>query len=116
MKELTLEQVSDYCAQLISLVEQGSRSDPYTQRRAQELLELLYSAAWKSAKFVSPRHGELHITAIVAEARRKIGHWFDPIPWANDRGEMSGEQTHVREAIQWLELAALRNLTQPSPL
>jgi hypothetical protein len=116
MKELTLEQISEYCAQLTSLVDEGSRSDPYSQRRAQELLEVLYSAPWTSAKFASPIHGETHITSIVVEAGRKIGHWFDPIPWANGGREMAGEQAHVRELIQWLELAALRNLTQPAPV
>ena len=114
MTELTLEQVADCCAQLVSLVNEGSRSNPYAMRRAQELLERLSSAFVNVVEFASPIQGRPHISSMVVEARRKIARWFDPIPWANAGPESVHEQANVRESIQCLELAALRELTQSS--
>ena len=115
MTELTLEQVADCCAQLVSLVNDSSRSNPYAPRRAQELLERLSSAFMNAVEFANPIQGRPHISSMVVEARRKIARWFDPIPWANAGPASASEQAHVRELIQCLELAALRNLTQSSP-
>jgi hypothetical protein len=115
MKELTLEQVADCCSQLVSLVDESPRTNPYAQRRAQELLERLSSAFCNAVDFVRPADGTPDIGSMVVEARRKIAHWFDPIPWANAGPQSAGEQAYVRELIQCLELAALRNLTQSSP-
>ena len=115
MKELTLEQVADCCAQLVSLVNESSRTSPYAQRRAQELLERLSSAYWNAVEFARPMDGKPSISSMVIEARRRIAHWFDPVPWANTGPVSAGEQANVRELIQSLELAALRNLTHTSP-
>ena len=115
MTELTLEQVADCCTQLVSLVNESSRSNAYAMHQAEELLERLSSALVNAVEFASPIHGKTHISSMVVEARRKIAHWFDPVPWANAGPVSANEQANVRELIQCLELAALRNLTQPRP-
>jgi hypothetical protein len=115
MTELTLEQVADCCAQLVSLVDESSRSNPYALRRAQELLEHLSSVFKNAVELASPIAGKPPVSSMVVEARRKIARWFDPVPWANAGPVSAGEQANVRELIQCLELAALRNLTESSP-